>query len=269
MKHFVRWLALVAFLVLPGCASWTPNNVETPVLEKGKDWDRLEDRDRATARTIVGLIRQSEATAELWAKKRSQLFAEMNNANHGLLIGGVTAVISGLRKSVEGATIGAALGGGSSLYKTHFLLDVQRANYRDGVKRMRCVAQLLRSFDESRWATLFDNNGEYIGPNDEDWKSVASIRTATVETMARVTERLEDLQEKVDFSVPDQVAIKASFMRYQEEKKKADDAVARQQEKRKSLADARPQQGVDEMSKFEKEKLFNLANEIRTCLPSE
>ena len=224
MNVFVTIGLATAMLFMTGCASWAPVPVVHPVAKSGGGgYDLPTSGQPEYPGRMANLIQLVHAYTVVWSTQRDKLATELNQANNGLLVGGLTAVFAGLRKSTEGARIGAIIGGASGLLPDHFKITNQRDNYRQAAQMMSCIEDELSSVPQAYWDVFFEDSGAYRGPFTTDgYKSVATIRDTTIATMSKIIKKLGDSQGQLVFTTPDQAALKQAFGKYSEEKAKAD-----------------------------------------------
>ena len=205
------------------------------------------------------------AYANTWAARRDELSFELNQANNGVFVGGITAALAGLRQSVEGTRIGALIGGGSALFADHFKIATQRDNYRQGAQLMGCIEDELASIPSTLWDEYFTGDGAYKGQTGNDgYKSIATIRDTTIATMNKVIRKLGDSQGVIAFSTPDQATLKEAFAKYAEAKTNAGTNA-----KTIALALQKSENGKEQIiNEYELAKLIALPAGIKTCMPA-
>lgn len=183
-------------------------------------------------RSYEGVLAQVRAHQIVWQTEADNLADTVdrfgNTTFAGALIGGAGV----LAKSTDVGRVGAAIAGGSGLWRDHYALATQAENYRLAADAAQCMYVAVYSLPKEFWDSMYDANGlpkvhsayfvENVPDNlkqeaEDGYAKLATMFQRLHSSMHRVREKLAARQRTVTLATPSADEIAGALQKRTEE----------------------------------------------------
>ncbi|MEP7101216.1 MAG: hypothetical protein ABI781_11950 [Burkholderiales bacterium] len=163
--------------------------------------------------TPEGIRAQIKAYRKAWSDREALLRKEGGVTSNLQFLGILTAGYAALSSNVRLGKTGMGVAGLSSLYSSHYEIEVQATNYRIAADAMQCMFSKVTAVPDSFWDATYRKNGE-VRPSTEDFDemldddakaALASLPSLNATIHGRIQEiahRLSEAQRKVQLATP-------------------------------------------------------------------
>lgn len=220
-KVIVVLLMSVAMNLFSGCAPLRPVPFVMP-----SNTDKPEDFPKALGpdlkKAMADIITQVHTYEGAWANASDTLDEIKFASDETTFYGAITAAISGIVKSPEGAIVGTAIAGAAGLFNNHYALAVQSRNYRHASDAMGCIYDAANEIPNEFWNTVFNDDGSNNIPQGKAGRDVVmSIPNKMNNAIRTITSRLRTVQYAVQLLTPKVADIKNAFEQANQQQKDA------------------------------------------------